>query len=95
MTKQELETLTGQQLNDEDYGIVEKVRILSRHPRRGWKEGRCPPLPAIRYDHLPGHVRTGKQDIGNRERHPGTEASTGIRDESASSLDTDVGEAFQ
>ena len=25
MTKQEFETLTGQQLNDEDYGIVEKV----------------------------------------------------------------------
>ena len=25
MTKQEFETLTGQPLNDEDYGIVEKV----------------------------------------------------------------------
>ena len=96
MTKQEFETLTGQQLNDEDYGIVEKVyAFYPGHPRRGRKEGRRPTLPAIRPDHIPGHVRAGQQDIGDRERHPGTEASIGVRDESASSLDTGVGEAFQ
>ena len=51
MMKQEFETLTGQQLNDDDYGIVETITLLPGHPRRGRKEAGDTALQAARSDY--------------------------------------------